>query len=478
MAVPFLTGGFVSRVSAKRSSSLGSSASSVTGHSADCSEAEGSDDSTGECRRPPMVMGDAEPMVMGAAEKRQVGAYNSRDDVGSICILSGNWGGGRSNERVATHVNNDIKKGLGTILMLQEAQPSLMEVLRAPSVEGLPDTSDPLLRRASYKYDCISGGEEGNTLVIASRSNLTQSINLVQWTKRRDGSYREKQKTKIAITRLLVAHVVFHKPVSGHKSLTVCNVHFHHLTAKKDKGLANAHKTFWDELARVIRGCGVQVLAGDFNMSLFCVVPSLRARGLVVNVAAWFPWIKQSDGKVRVDSCGIFLVGGVTSVKCLCSWSCFEQHHGNAVTMKEESDSDDAASVQDVPAAVAAVPTIQQFCEGQGYECTSYLPRKQEEVLAAIKETLTFSVEDSSAQATLPERRPLPPAKQKACDSKIFDPDQLLFRTGVHMPLALFLGKYSRRTETAIERRCALRKDRHFKKQSDAASPIPKETNA
>jgi hypothetical protein len=65
-----------------------------------------------------MVMGDAEPMVMGAAEKRQVGAYNSRDDVGSICILSGNWGGSRSNERVAVHVNNDVKKGFATILML------------------------------------------------------------------------------------------------------------------------------------------------------------------------------------------------------------------------------------------------------------------------------------------------------------------------------------------------------------------------
>jgi hypothetical protein len=250
------------------------------------------------------------------------------------------------------------------------------------------------------------------------------------------------------------------------------------LQQKKDRGLANAHKTFWDELARVIRGCGVQVLAGDFNMSLFCVVPSLRARGLVVNIAAWFPWIKQSDGKVRVDSCGIFIVGGVTSVKCLCSWSCFEQHHGNAVIMKEESDSDDAASVQDVPAAVAAVPTIQQFCDGQGYECTSYLPRKQEEVLAAIKETLTFSVEDSSAQATLPERRPLPPSKQKACDSKIFDPDQLLFRTGVHMPLALFLGKYSRRTEKAIERRYTLRKDRYSQKKWLPKTPTPNETNA
>ena len=219
------------------------------------------------------------------------------------------------------------------------------------------------------------------------------------------------------------------------------------------------------------------MLAGDFNMSLFCVVPKLRELGLVVNTAAWFPWIKESDGKVRLDSCGIFLVGGVSSVKCICSWNCFEEHHGHGVTLKEESDDDDAASVEELPAQPPR-PTIQQFTNGQGFERTSYLPRTEAGSLKAIQETLTLSVEGFGVAAAGPEKRPLPPAKQKSCDSKIFDPNQLLFRTGVHMPLAVFLGKYSRRTKGAIERRSTLRKDRYSQKKSTPSSPTPNETNA
>ena len=114
MAFPFLTGGFISRVNTHRSSSIGSNRSvgSVTsGHSADCIAGEDDDSSSVEGKRqpPPMVMGDTEACAT-QQETPKVGVYNSRPDVGSIGILSGNWGGGRSNATIAERVNNDVKK--------------------------------------------------------------------------------------------------------------------------------------------------------------------------------------------------------------------------------------------------------------------------------------------------------------------------------------------------------------------------------
>ena len=46
---------------------------------------------------------------------------------------------------------------------------------------------------------------------------------------------------------------------------------------------------------------------GDFNVSLFLVVPSLRSRGVVIDLAAWYPW-KAPDGTPNADSCGIFFL--------------------------------------------------------------------------------------------------------------------------------------------------------------------------
>ena len=47
---------------------------------------------------------------------------------------------------------------------------------------------------------------------------------------------------------------------------------------------------------------------GDFNMSLFRVIPELRSRGAVIDLGAWYPW-KSLEGEPMSDSCGIFFVG-------------------------------------------------------------------------------------------------------------------------------------------------------------------------
>ena len=51
----------------------------------------------------------------------------------------------------------------------------------------------------------------------------------------------------------------------------------------------------------------VQVLMGDFNMSLFRVIPELRSRGAVLELGAWYPWVSLKGGTMS-DTCGMFFV--------------------------------------------------------------------------------------------------------------------------------------------------------------------------
>ena len=64
---------------------------------------------------------------------------------------------------------------------------------------------------------------------------------------------------------------------------------------------------FWEWLSEKIKTYEVKVLMGDFNMSLFRVIPELRSRGAVIDLGAWYPW-KSLKGEPMSDSCGIFFV--------------------------------------------------------------------------------------------------------------------------------------------------------------------------
>ena len=45
----------------------------------------------------------------------------------------------------------------------------------------------------------------------------------------------------------------------------------------------------WEWLSKKIYDFKVQVLMGDFNMSLFRVVPELREKGVMLDLGAWNP---------------------------------------------------------------------------------------------------------------------------------------------------------------------------------------------
>ena len=44
-------------------------------------------------------------------------------------------------------------------------------------------------------------------------------------------------------------------------------------------------------------------------------MPELRARGVQVNLAAWYPWQKDGDTSVKMDSVAIFLIGPCAAVR-------------------------------------------------------------------------------------------------------------------------------------------------------------------
>ena len=65
---------------------------------------------------------------------REVGRpYAYRDDVGSVGILTGNWGGHRANAATQAAMDLDLKSGPATIICLQEAHEGVADVLARPA---------------------------------------------------------------------------------------------------------------------------------------------------------------------------------------------------------------------------------------------------------------------------------------------------------------------------------------------------------
>ena len=121
----------------------------------------------------------------------------------------------------------------------------------------------------------------------------------MEWRKIPDGQYKTGKKNtanrwRNAYSRILVARIIWRRPMNGQAATVVATVHMHHRTAKRDKGFAQAHDEFWKHLRAVLETRAPVVLTGDFNMSLFQVVPKLRGWKYPAELLSWFAWL-QSD---------------------------------------------------------------------------------------------------------------------------------------------------------------------------------------
>ena len=79
------------------------------------------------------------------------------------------------------------------------------------------------------------------------------------------------------------------------KEHNVMVVHMHNDLANLVHGVKKL-EDFWGWLSEKIQEFKVQVLMGDFNMSLFRVIPELRSRGAVIDLGAWYPWKSLERG--------------------------------------------------------------------------------------------------------------------------------------------------------------------------------------
>ena len=88
-------------------------------------------------------------------------------------------------------------------------------------------------------------------------------------------------------------------------SHTVVVVRMHRNFAD-EKWPASEVATFWDTLAPTL--VTIDVFMGDFGKMVLKVVPELRSRGVIIDLAAWYPF-RTVKGEPWVCSSAIFFLG-------------------------------------------------------------------------------------------------------------------------------------------------------------------------
>ena len=204
------------------------------------------------------------------------------------------------------------------IIILAEATEHVEEVLKSPPLEAEDPGAKGLSGRRSFEHFVVRGNERGGGSIDCRSQRQLHLRRMLDYDLHFDHYYKESDKDKKAWTRMLSCKVGFKQNV-GHlgKSVNCMGVHAHCRTMKIE--WREVYEEFWDRCAEKIRHYDIEIMAGDFNMSLTRVVPELRSRGLQCDCIAWYPWIHKTekchDQPLGFDSCGIFFIGGNVQVK-------------------------------------------------------------------------------------------------------------------------------------------------------------------
>ena len=435
------------------------------------------------------------------------GGKGSSSHGGTFGVMTANWGGKWGDPDLHSHMQQDLKSSSCQFLLIQEASADLLDYAQqdpgAGEQEGAKGRGDGA-KRAPAKFIGVRGYEEGDSTMICGRASLVSGMRLLLFHRRKDGTYTQKPKSKkktapadrvlkTAISRIMIASAKMRfwktrgSGAAGSDDqedldeLTFANVHMNYKTAKKElHSGSEQYKRFWDTLARYLAQFRPRVLCGDFNMALFLVVPELRARGFQINLAAWYPWQAQHESAVRVDSCGIFLLGPCEGVRLCYGISAFGLEGPdlpeNCSMVMETLRDEDGRETGKRPYPITEVPFL-----GQGYKLPSYHPQvparrdkcvqwtfapvfdQASPAVAAVlhsakneKDMFPFSVDSTTGSASW-SWPATPPSKQKPVQFDKFDPHRQMFRRGAHMPLMIYVGGHAdvRRTGEAVRRRKA-----------------------
>ena len=117
---------------------------------------------------------------MRGASRQINSPFLLRDDVGVLGVLSGNWGGLRSDWRLQSQVDIDLRSAPVALLMLQEAQPQLVETLNQGASSGA-NAADPSRTRDGgpgweTRWLCLRGKEAGKSLLVACRPTMATKM--------------------------------------------------------------------------------------------------------------------------------------------------------------------------------------------------------------------------------------------------------------------------------------------------------------
>ena len=262
-----------------------------------------------------------QPTVPFEGECRRGGSshLNSAPEVGNCGFFFGNLGLNGSTCTSEPH-HHQIMRNPAQVIILCETTAAVETMLRNPAVAAEKPGEKGLAGRNTYEHFVVRGNEEPAAVLIAARKDNCSSLELIEYDPHYDHGYWSSSTSsqtlrtyKRATTRTLTCRVGFKQNV-GYlgTEIIVCGVHGNALTMKVT--WPTVLETFWDRLASKITRFGVQILAGDFNMSLTNVIPELRSRGIRYDCLAWYPWVHKTarcqNQPLGMDSCAIFYIGG------------------------------------------------------------------------------------------------------------------------------------------------------------------------
>ena len=284
-------------------------------------------------------------------------------------IACGIWGGIYKNDQAKQeHMFWDIVQHPGHCICAQEMEADFCQDLSNP----IDITSAKLVRNwgnterkegknvQTQRWFVVRGVEKGKTTAVAVRSWPFKGIRRDCFILADAGQNRGGEQY---YNRTLFATLKFHKRYwqTGEKdddTIGVCSAHLHYGCAfgANERG-ASCREDFWDRLAIGIMDFKTRFLCIDANVALPSVAIELRARGLCITLVAFSPFRDMDKKMVKLDSLGIFVIGGTRAIKPAYSptvvgvpepvWG--ENDKYTKKTIKQENDNQDIAVVYPVP---------------------------------------------------------------------------------------------------------------------------------
>ena len=214
----------------------------------------------------------------------------------------------------------------------------------------------------------------------------------------------EKGNTKF--NRTLFATLKFNKNyfLTGpdKDQLGVCSAHLHYGCASGSKERGNElRQIFWDNLARGIVNYKTRILCIDADRALPIVAPELRARGISIFLASFFPCLAKDDHNApMLESAGIFVIGPTAIFRPTYSPTTLGAQEANYVD--KDKDTQDRQKDEDCEVHVFSG----ECCPGRRF--SSYMPQydgEKRKLYLTLSVTPVRTVRDQAMRIVLREKK-------------------------------------------------------------------------